>query len=639
MKVVALVSGGKDSCFNILHCLSQGHELVALANLRPADPTVQELDSFMFQTVGHDALDLYSEVTGVPMYRGDIHGKSVNQQLDYKITQDDEIEDLYKLLLEVKNHHPEIDAVSVGAILSSYQRTRVENVCQRLGLTSLAFLWQRDQLELMTEMVESSMDARIIKVAAVGLTEDHLAKSLKEIFPTLLRLNQRFQVHICGEGGEFETLVLDAPFFIKKLVITKSEKVVSNDQVAYLKPVVEVVDKTEEDGEYHSVKDYDVDWSKFLPKSNGLLKEQFQDIFDTLPATFEPAKSHKEITSFTQDPIQNYQVLGNKLYVSNIQSELKELEEQVSDVFTQLKTILSKYEIDSSHIQHSTLLISSMTNFASINSIYVHSFNAPLPPSRVCVQTKLPEGKYLQLSVIVLLDASKKTGLHVQGRSYWAPANIGPYSQTIIDETLTATLSGQIPLVPATMELSTHSSLFNAVLSLQHFDNVKEVVGCINQLSVVSFVKSVDLVKGVSKVWDLYSSDVNPETSLLIVQVDELPKGADVEWGGLAYKKLTNLYEDEDDEVLKISDSLKKLLNSQESLHQGNDNYVSTLAVDSLDLDSLPKGSHYTIYTRPEKISNIGEYNSKSIDVVPVQDVWNYKGELTNFGVVISGLV
>lgn len=35
MRVVALVSGGKDSCFNILQCVTAGHEIVALANLRP----------------------------------------------------------------------------------------------------------------------------------------------------------------------------------------------------------------------------------------------------------------------------------------------------------------------------------------------------------------------------------------------------------------------------------------------------------------------------------------------------------------------------------------------------------------------------------------------------------------------------
>lgn len=35
MKVVALLSGGKDSCFNMMHCVAQGHEMVALATLTP----------------------------------------------------------------------------------------------------------------------------------------------------------------------------------------------------------------------------------------------------------------------------------------------------------------------------------------------------------------------------------------------------------------------------------------------------------------------------------------------------------------------------------------------------------------------------------------------------------------------------
>jgi hypothetical protein len=38
-----------------------------------------------------------------------------------------------------------VDAVASGAVLSTYQRTRVESVCERLGLQSLAFLWQVSQ--------------------------------------------------------------------------------------------------------------------------------------------------------------------------------------------------------------------------------------------------------------------------------------------------------------------------------------------------------------------------------------------------------------------------------------------------------------------------------------------------------------
>jgi diphthamide synthase (EF-2-diphthine--ammonia ligase) len=35
MKYVALLSGGKDSCYNLVHCAQNGHELVAAASLGP----------------------------------------------------------------------------------------------------------------------------------------------------------------------------------------------------------------------------------------------------------------------------------------------------------------------------------------------------------------------------------------------------------------------------------------------------------------------------------------------------------------------------------------------------------------------------------------------------------------------------
>jgi diphthine-ammonia ligase len=39
MKYVALLSGGKDSCYNLLHCRKNGHDLVAAASLGPCPGT------------------------------------------------------------------------------------------------------------------------------------------------------------------------------------------------------------------------------------------------------------------------------------------------------------------------------------------------------------------------------------------------------------------------------------------------------------------------------------------------------------------------------------------------------------------------------------------------------------------------
>ncbi|KAG8560663.1 hypothetical protein GDO81_015071 [Engystomops pustulosus] len=165
MRAVALISGGKDSCYNMMQCVMAGHQVVALANLKPPESAVDELDSYMYQTVGYQALDLYAEAMGLPLYRATLSGSSLNTGRGYTPQEGDEVEDLYRLLKLVKEKE-DIDSVSVGAILSDYQRVRVENVCQRLGLQPLAFLWRRKQEDLLNEMIDSGLQAVLIKVAA-----------------------------------------------------------------------------------------------------------------------------------------------------------------------------------------------------------------------------------------------------------------------------------------------------------------------------------------------------------------------------------------------------------------------------------------------------------------------------------------
>ena len=41
--------------------------------------------------------------------------------------------------------------------------------CSRLGLSSLAYLWRRDQQELLSEMISSGIEAVLVKVAAMGI--------------------------------------------------------------------------------------------------------------------------------------------------------------------------------------------------------------------------------------------------------------------------------------------------------------------------------------------------------------------------------------------------------------------------------------------------------------------------------------
>ncbi|KAK2103838.1 hypothetical protein P7K49_017694 [Saguinus oedipus] len=112
MRVAALISGGKDSCYNMMQCIAAGHQIVALANLRPAENQENkvmrlkvgsdELDSYMYQTVGHHAIDLYAEAMALPLYRRTIRGRSLDTRQVYTKCEGDEVEDLYELLKLVK---------------------------------------------------------------------------------------------------------------------------------------------------------------------------------------------------------------------------------------------------------------------------------------------------------------------------------------------------------------------------------------------------------------------------------------------------------------------------------------------------------------------------------------------------------
>ena len=104
---LSLCSGGKDSCFNMMECVRHGHEIVVLINIYPTREG-EELDSFMYQTVGQEGIALYAEAMGLPLFQAPTSGRAVVQDLEYKAHESDEVEDLYKIVEKVKvrlQHH------------------------------------------------------------------------------------------------------------------------------------------------------------------------------------------------------------------------------------------------------------------------------------------------------------------------------------------------------------------------------------------------------------------------------------------------------------------------------------------------------------------------------------------------------
>lgn len=78
------------------------------------------------------------------------------------------------------------------------------------------------------------------------------------------------------------------------------------------------------------------------------------------------------------------------------------------------------------------IFLSSIELFARVNAVYSTFFGIS-PPARACVAIDLPRPIQVRLDCIAFDDhaVAERQALHVQGLSYWAPANIGPYSQAI----------------------------------------------------------------------------------------------------------------------------------------------------------------------------------------------------------------
>jgi len=170
----------------------------------------QREDSWMFHYPNIRMADLFAEAVGIPLVKAETSG-----------VKEVELEDLKRLLAKL-----EINAVVSGGISSQYQKSRIDKVCQELGLKHVAPLWQEEPLRLLEEMISLEMEAVIVGVYAHGFDKTWLGIKIDEnTVNDLMELNRKFKVSLVGEGGEYETLVLDAPFFKKKMQLIETEKV------------------------------------------------------------------------------------------------------------------------------------------------------------------------------------------------------------------------------------------------------------------------------------------------------------------------------------------------------------------------------------------------------------------------------
>ena len=204
MKLATLFSGGKDSTFATYLAKKEGHEIVCLITILSENKA-----SYMFHTPSISKTGKQAEVMNLPLVIDKTKGEK-----------EIELEDLSRVIKKVKEDYG-IDGIITGALHSDYQATRIQKICDDLDLKCVNPLWHKEEFGYLKELIENDFDILIIGVSAYPLDKTWLGRKIdKKFIEELKILHEKYKIHPAGEGGEFETFVLNCPLFERKLKVT-----------------------------------------------------------------------------------------------------------------------------------------------------------------------------------------------------------------------------------------------------------------------------------------------------------------------------------------------------------------------------------------------------------------------------------
>lgn len=220
--LAALYSGGKDSTLAIHKMHELGRDVELLISLISKNNF-----SYMLQRVNLEWTKLQADAMGIKHVFWDSAGEKEKELID--------IENALK--------ENSVTELVTGAVASSYQRDRINKICEKLGIVHYAPLWGMDSLSELRE-IAGKFDAIITRVSAAGLDSSFLGKHItQEIVERLLKISEKSKINLSFEGGEAESFVLDAQLFKKKIILKKTHTIWNGDSGDYIIDDAELADK------------------------------------------------------------------------------------------------------------------------------------------------------------------------------------------------------------------------------------------------------------------------------------------------------------------------------------------------------------------------------------------------------------
>jgi len=200
-KVIVSWSGGKDSCLACYQAMRLGYTVSYLLNT-----ISQEYKRVRFHGIKDTLVQAQSHALGIPLLQRETTAEGYEQEFKDTI-----------------NHViPEgIEGVVFGDIYMN-MREWADNICGDLGVQAIEPLCGRNSEEILLDFIDLGFEAIVIATQANILGEEWIGRKLDKGF--LEDIRRYKPIDVCGENGEYHTLVTDGPLFRQRIKICESEK-------------------------------------------------------------------------------------------------------------------------------------------------------------------------------------------------------------------------------------------------------------------------------------------------------------------------------------------------------------------------------------------------------------------------------
>jgi diphthine-ammonia ligase len=205
MQVFVSWSGGKDCSYARYLAEKSGLEVKYLLNMVSADGLLS-----WSHNVPTEILETQSRAMGVPL-------------IQHRTTQAEYETEYKRAIAELKRQG--VTGGVFGDIDFEPHREWVTRVCNEAGIEPILPLWGLAQDKIIEDFVTSGHKAKVVVTKAELMGEEWLGRTVNRSFiRDLNELSQTKNITLCGEAGEYHTLVIDGPQFKKKLVIQETSK-------------------------------------------------------------------------------------------------------------------------------------------------------------------------------------------------------------------------------------------------------------------------------------------------------------------------------------------------------------------------------------------------------------------------------